>query len=89
MTADPNRRPAGTAILCANGHEVARLVRDLEVGEINWGTAFEWFQDDQPVFGSEYEPMCAQCGGKIFNKHWQVRTIDGLWPQLGVDSSGE
>ncbi len=74
----------GDLVVCANGHTVAKVVRDVRSGEMvgTWDAAIEWLQDDKPTVASTYKPKCAQCGADIFEDGygWRMR-IMGWRPQ--------
>lgn len=37
----------GDVVVCTNGHVICELVKDLNIGDMNWGTAFgNWTQPD-------------------------------------------
>lgn len=62
----------GEVLVCANGHEVGVVVRDVGPGDMNWGDAFEWHIKDAPVLGSMDRPKCEVCGAEIFKGHgWE------------------
>lgn len=60
-------------ITCTNGHIVGRVVRDVGLGDLDWGAAFDWQQEDAPVPGSMYAPKCEKCGAPfIESPSWRV-----------------
>lgn len=69
----------GDQIICATGHPVAKVVRDVKAGDMNWTDAVEWLQEDRPTPASQYKPGCEECGAAIFDDEWRMR-IQGWRP---------
>jgi hypothetical protein len=62
-----NPTPQGTVILCADGHEVAELLRELHLGELHWTDAIGRWRDGQsvPKLGAP-QPLLCHCGAPYF-----------------------
>lgn len=51
----------GDILYCLNQHRMGEVLRDIEIGEMNWGDAFKL--DDYPnLKAGEPQPLCKTCG---------------------------
>lgn len=66
----------GDLIVCANGHVIGEVLRDVGPSDPQWGDAFgNWRQPDVPTPGSMHKPVCAQCGASFFKEgSWEPLT---------------
>lgn len=71
----------GDEVICENGHVVGVATRDIFLGDLNFGTAFEWHQNDAPMAGSFHIPACEQCGAQFIREGWQILFRDGWKPR--------
>lgn len=72
--------PKGTPITCTNGHIVGVTTRDLRKGDMDYASAFEWLQDDQPRIGEFHVPRCNACGAEFIRGQMWVHTPQGWQP---------
>lgn len=67
----------GEHLTCTNGHIIATVARDIEMGEMTQGTEWgEWTQPEPPL-GSLGPLCCKQCGAPFFEPG--MYCIDGKW----------
>jgi hypothetical protein len=62
--------PAGTIILCEQGHRVAEVLRDLHRGEVGYATAIGNYSPDQTVpKRGDLLPLKCHCGAIWFAQY--------------------
>jgi hypothetical protein len=81
----------GDLITCTNGHVIGEALRDVALGDEEWGNAFgNWRQVDVPGVGSIHKPPCATCGAPFIHPDcWSMHFTDGWKPPQwdGVDAT--
>ena len=74
----------GDLVTCTNGHVIGEALRDIKIGDLDWGSAFgNWRQADIPTPGYVGKPPCAICGAAFIHPDpgsWSMHFEDGWRP---------